>query len=115
MQRLLALALLAASLGARGYLAADEDYVVLISGFQFNPGTVVVRSGEPIRIHFENRDGEKVTVSGKGLGKVSVPAKGAARLELGTLAPGPYPFVLEGRPATTPGTVYARPEGSTAR
>ena len=107
---LIPLAVLAAPLAVPiTALAAEQEFVIVISNHKFEPSEVTVPANENVSLVIDNRDSTAEEFESKSLKREKVVAgKSKATIVVGPLAPGRYPFVGEYNEKTAQGVVVAK-------
>ena len=106
MLRLIAAALLTASLGA---FAADGDINVVIENHKFTPDRVEVPAGKKVKLVIENKDATPEEFESKQLNREKViPGKSTGTVFIGPLKAGEYKFVGEFNEKTANGVIVAK-------
>jgi plastocyanin len=89
--------------------AEDDEYRLVISEHRFQPAELVVPAGKKIKLVVENRDATPEEFESHPLNREKVIAgKSTARIYIGPLDPGRYPFFGEFHESTAQGVIVAR-------
>jgi plastocyanin len=88
--------------------AADREFPVVIRDHRFEPAEIRVPAGQKIKLVITNRDSTPEEFESQNPKREKVIAPGAtARINLGPLAPGKYPFVGEFHEDSARGVIVA--------
>lgn len=100
-----AFALMSASMGA----AAAEEYRVVIKDHKFEPAEVVIPAGKRVKLIVDNQDPTPEEFESHEMKREKIIAGGkTAKIWIGPLEPGRYPFFGEFNEATAQGAVIAQ-------
>ena len=104
-----ALAFAVCLLPAMSVGAADNEFRLVIQDHRFEPTEFTVQAGKKVTLVVENRDATPEEFEIRALNREKVIAgKSTAKIFIGPLKPGRYPFAGEYNEATAQGAIVAR-------
>jgi hypothetical protein len=105
----LALAAALCLLAAAPVQAADDEFRLVLQDHRFQPDELVLPAGKKVTLVVENRDATPEEFESKALGREKVVAgKSTAKILVGPLKPGRYPFAGEYNEKTAQGVIVVR-------
>ena len=89
--------------------AADAQYTLVISDHRFQPSELVVPAGKKIELIVENRDSTPEEFDSHALNREKIiTGNSSAKIYIGPLTAGRYPFVGEFHEKTAQGVIIAK-------